>query len=53
MDAKTLCLGVLTLGEATGYEIKKAVEEGPSPISIRPASARSIPPSTSCGRMAW
>ena len=29
MDAKTLCLGVLTLGEASGYEIKKQVEEGP------------------------
>lgn len=29
MDARTLCLGVLKLGEATGYEIKKAVEEGP------------------------
>jgi len=29
MDAKTLCLGVLTLGDATGYEIKKHVEEGP------------------------
>lgn len=29
MDAKTLCLGVLTLGDATGYEIKKQFEEGP------------------------
>jgi DNA-binding PadR family transcriptional regulator len=29
MDVKTLCLGVLTLGEASGYEIKKAFEEGP------------------------
>lgn len=29
MDAKTLCLGVLTLGDASGYEIKKYVEEGP------------------------
>jgi DNA-binding PadR family transcriptional regulator len=29
MDAATLCLGVLTLGDATGYEIKKIVEEGP------------------------
>ena len=28
MDAKTLCLGALTLGDATGYEIKKLVEEG-------------------------
>ncbi|MEO5337448.1 MAG: PadR family transcriptional regulator [Magnetospirillum sp. WYHS-4] len=29
MDARTLCLGVLTLGDASGYEIKKIVEEGP------------------------
>ena len=29
MDVKTLCLGVLTLGEASGYEIKKAFEDGP------------------------
>jgi DNA-binding PadR family transcriptional regulator len=29
MDAKTLCLGVLLRGEASGYEIKKAFEEGP------------------------
>jgi len=29
MDAKTLCLGVLARGEASGYEIKKAFEEGP------------------------
>jgi len=29
MDVKTLCLGVLTLGEASGYEIKKQFEEGP------------------------
>lgn len=29
MDAKTLCLGVLTQGEASGYEIKKQLEEGP------------------------
>ncbi|MCW5698395.1 MAG: PadR family transcriptional regulator [Rhodospirillales bacterium] len=29
MDAKTLCLGVLTLGDASGYEIKKHFEEGP------------------------
>lgn len=28
MDSKTLCLGVLTLGDASGYEIKKQVEEG-------------------------
>lgn len=29
MDVKTLCLGVLSLGDASGYEIKKAFEEGP------------------------
>jgi len=28
MDVKTLCLGVLSLGEASGYEIKKRLEEG-------------------------
>ena len=28
MDAKTLCLGVLMLGNASGYEIKKNFEEG-------------------------
>lgn len=28
MDIKTLCLGILSLGEATGYEIKKMVAEG-------------------------
>lgn len=29
MDVKTLCLGVLSRGNATGYEIKKQCEEGP------------------------
>lgn len=29
MDTKTLCLGALSLGEASGYEIKKRFEEGP------------------------
>jgi PadR family transcriptional regulator, regulatory protein AphA len=29
MDVKTLCLGVLALGDASGYEIKKHFEEGP------------------------
>lgn len=28
MDIKTLCLGVLCMGEASGYEIKKFFEEG-------------------------
>jgi len=29
MDVKTACLGVLSLGDATGYEIKKQFEDGP------------------------
>ncbi len=29
MDAKSLCLAVLTRGDASGYEIKKALEEPP------------------------
>jgi PadR family transcriptional regulator AphA len=29
MDIKTTCLGVLALGEASGYEIRKEFEEGP------------------------
>ena len=29
MDVKTVCLGVLTLGDASGYEIRKQFEEGP------------------------
>lgn len=28
MDAKTLCLGALQVGDASGYEIKKLFEEG-------------------------
>lgn len=28
MDVKTLCLGALQLGDATGYEIKKMFEDG-------------------------
>lgn len=28
MNVKTLCLGILSFGEASGYEIKKKVEEG-------------------------
>lgn len=27
MDIRTLCLGVLTMGDATGYEIKKIFED--------------------------
>jgi PadR family transcriptional regulator AphA len=29
MDVKTICLGVLSLGDATGYEIRKTFEDGP------------------------
>ena len=29
MDAKTLCLAILHRGDASGYEIKKALEEAP------------------------
>ena len=29
MDVRTLCLGVLTLGDASGYEIRKHFEDGP------------------------
>ena len=29
MDTRTLCLGVLNRGDASGYEIKKSFEEGP------------------------
>ena len=29
MDSKTLCLGALILGDASGYEIKKLFEQGP------------------------
>lgn len=28
MDVRTICLGILTRGEATGYEIRKLFEEG-------------------------
>ena len=29
MDTKTICLGALALGEASGYEIRKMFEDGP------------------------
>lgn len=29
MDVRTVCLGVLTFGDASGYEIRKLFEEGP------------------------
>ena len=28
MDVRTICLGILTRGDATGYEIKKLIEDG-------------------------
>ena len=28
MNVRTLCLGILSVGEASGYEIKKEIEEG-------------------------
>jgi len=43
MDAKTLCLGVLARGDASGYEIKKSFEEGPF-AHIQAASFGSIYP---------
>ncbi len=29
MDVRTLCLGILTLGDSSGYDIRKQFEEGP------------------------
>jgi len=43
MDIQTLCLGVLTQSEASGYEIHKAFEEGPF-AHIHTASFGSIYP---------
>lgn len=42
MDTKTLCLGVLSLGEASGYEIKKVFED--AFVHFFPASFGSIYP---------
>lgn len=44
MDVKTLCLAVLSHGPASGYEIKKALEEGPYAYFYR-ASFGAIYPS--------
>lgn len=30
MDVRTMCLGMLAFGDASGYEIKKEFEQGPS-----------------------
>ena len=46
MDVRTLCLAVLTRGEATGYEIKKMFEEGPF-AHFQSASFGSIYPALS------
>jgi DNA-binding PadR family transcriptional regulator len=43
MNARTLCLGVLARGDASGYEIKKSFEEGPF-AHIQAASFGSIYP---------
>ena len=43
MDVRTLCLGVLSQADASGYEIKKAFEEGPF-AHIHTASFGSIYP---------
>ncbi|GLQ07077.1 PadR family transcriptional regulator [Sneathiella chinensis] len=43
MDIRTLCLGLLTFGEATGYEIKKAFQDRMS--MVYDASFSSIYPS--------
>lgn len=37
MDSKTLCLGALMLGDASGYEIKKIFEEGPFSFFHQPS----------------
>ena len=46
MDVRTLCLAVLTKGDATGYEIKKMFEEGPF-AHFQSASFGSIYPALS------
>ncbi|NWG46616.1 MAG: PadR family transcriptional regulator [Alphaproteobacteria bacterium] len=46
MDVKALCLGVLAKGPATGYEIKKLIQDGPYQHFIE-ASFGSIYPSLS------
>lgn len=43
MDIRTLCLGILALGDATGYEIRKMVREG-SLALVAEASFGSIYP---------
>ena len=49
MDTKSICLAVLCQGDTTGYEIKKAFEEGPFSFfqdvsfgSIYPALTRAL-----------
>jgi PadR family transcriptional regulator AphA len=43
MDVRTICLGILSRGDATGYEIKKHFEEGGFPYAAE-ASFGSIYP---------
>jgi DNA-binding PadR family transcriptional regulator len=46
MDVRTICLGILTRGDATGYEIKKLFEDGPYHYFVE-ASFGSIYPALS------
>ena len=34
MDVRTICLGILSRGDATGYEIKKLSDDAPSPFYV-------------------
>lgn len=46
MDVRTACLGILTRGDVTGYEIKKLFEDGPYQFFVE-ASFGSIYPALS------
>ena len=47
MNVRTLCLGVLSAGEASGYEIKKEIEEGLFSHFIEASYGSIYPPSPS------
>ena len=53
MDVKTLCLGVLSLGEASGYEIKKQLEEGPLAQFSRAGFGSIYPALGALGAKGW
>jgi len=53
MDVKTLCLGVLTQGEASGYEIKKQLEEGPLAQFCRAGFGSIYPALGALGAKGW